>query len=158
MIVVHSFRRISHFKIRSKEFGVGNALAMRISDWNRSGEFISFMGSICGLLAVVGLVACAVLAIDHLPQVAHCCDEAGERYYAPSGLMKLAVVVLFPVTMLVGFVMGFFLGFWQVSIATALLICAWVYLKGVGEKVEAEVMARIRKEYQETYDRNRGLK
>ncbi len=131
---------------------------MKLSNWNKSGEILSFISSICGLLAVIGLVGCAVLVVDHLPQIAHCCDDGGDLYYAPSGLMQFAAVVLFPITMLIGLIAGLFLGYWQISIATAILICAWIYLKGVADSVETEILARWRKEHQDTYDQNRGLR
>lgn len=131
---------------------------MRLSNWNKSGETLSLIGSMFGLLAIIGLVACAVLAVDHLPQVAHCCDDAGEPYFAPPGLVQVAVVVFFPFTMLIGLISGIFLGYWHISVATAVCICVWFYLKGLAEDVQTEVLARMRKEHQATYDRNRRLR
>lgn len=123
---------------------------MKLSEWNGSGETLSFLSSICGLLAVIGLVAGAVFFIEHLPQIAYCCDDGGDPYYAPSGPMQVAAVVLFPITMLIGLISGIFLGYWQISVGTTVLICAWAYLKGMAEDVNAELRARWIKEHEDT--------
>lgn len=120
---------------------------------DKSEEILSFIGSICGLLALIGLVGCTILFTDHLPKASYCCDDGGNAYYAPSGLMLIVAVGLLPITMLIGLISGIFLGYWKLSIATAILVCAWVCLKGISEDLKTERLSRWKKEHQDAKDR-----
>lgn len=130
---------------------------MQKRDLSGAYEWIGLAAGICGVIAIIGLVGCAVLLMDHAPQFQYCCDDGGDTYYGPSWVVTLAAIVMFPFTMAIGLIAGLFLGYWQVSLGTAAMIAAYVFLKGWSEDLENAFKERVRREAKEVYDRNRGM-
>lgn len=103
-----------------------------------------FPSLVPGIFAVASVIVCGmsfVYAIDTLPHYERCCGEAGETYSSPSALMMIASIVLFPITILAGFIMMLLAGkFLQVFVMITILmgfVWSWMWVEGLKDRERA---------------------
>lgn len=126
-----------------------NEDGVRISDWDNAGEVVELVGKLLGILAILCLIGCWFVAIEYLPQYGRCCGEGGERFSTPSDFFMIASIMLFPLFMIAGFIVGLFTGYAMLSVATVLLILGWILLSIYAKELEREIVERLLREDKE---------
>ncbi|WP_298491595.1 hypothetical protein [uncultured Maritimibacter sp.] len=105
---------------------------------------------VTGFLGVLSFLVCGmafVYAIGELPHFVRCCGDAGETYSSPSVLMMIISTVLFPLTILLGFVLILFDGQVLHFLVMLGIIGAWVWATfwrmGLKDRKQAAMAERL---------------
>ncbi len=109
-----------------------------------------FPSLVLGVFAVASVIVCGmsfVYAIDALPHYERCCGEEGETYSSPSALTMIASIVLFPITILAGFIMMLIAGkFLHIAVMIAILagfVWSWMWVEGLKDREHAAAAKRL---------------
>ena len=77
---------------------------MPLSDLKDPEELAGILQLIFGVLAIICLGMGWVVALDSFQHYTYCCGEDGEPYSAPSALVMILSIVLFPLFMIGGII------------------------------------------------------
>lgn len=101
---------------------------MPLSDLKDPEELVGILQLIFGVLAVICLGMGWVAALDTFQHYTYCCDEDGELYAAPSALVIILSIFLFPLFMLGGIILIAVTGGFIQAVVMFAIIGVWLAL------------------------------